>query len=75
MKARTIGSNQTEIEKGDGTLILVSYETPVAAVLPNGDALRTNRFYSVTTSRHINKWLGRQAKGEVVEVSPEKIDL
>ena len=58
---KVIGSNMTEVrcEKG---IILVSYETPVAACL-NGQYIRTAKKWSNTTTRHINKWLeGMQAK-------------
>jgi hypothetical protein len=60
MKLRQIASNMTEVttEKGQ---ILFSYETPVAALLAdddNGDTVvKTSHKWSVTTSRHINKWL------------------
>ena len=54
----------TELEFEDGTLVLVSYETPVAARVfefaseNNGCALfRTGKKWSATTTRHINKWL------------------
>ncbi len=60
MRLRNVGSNMTEIttEKGQ---ILFSYETPVAALLAdadNGDTVvKTSTKWSVTTSRHISKWL------------------
>ena len=61
MKIRKLGSNETEITKED-VVVLLSYSTPVAACTPDG-FVRTNSFHSVTTSRHINKWLdGRVAK-------------
>jgi len=57
----------TEISLEDGTLVLVSYETPVAArvfdeVLIDGFThkcalIRTSKKWSKTTTRHINKWL------------------
>jgi hypothetical protein len=31
MKVKNVGSNMTEVSLNDGTLILFSYETPVAA--------------------------------------------
>jgi hypothetical protein len=35
----------------------------VAAMLADGSLVRTEDFYSVTTSKHINKWLdGREAQ-------------
>ena len=61
MKLKNIGSNMTEVETDKGT-ILFSYSTPVAACL-NGNGnhqpgfIRTSKKWSVTTSRHINKWL------------------
>ena len=60
MKLNNLGANQTEIEM-DGKTVLFSYKTPVAAWIGNGTELgyfRTNKKWSVTTSRHINKWLG-----------------
>lgn len=56
MKLNPIGSNMTEIEIGDKT-ILFSYKTPVAFHEAGIGYTKTNKFWSVTTSRHINKWL------------------
>lgn len=57
MKIKSIGSNKTELEL-DNLLILISYETPVAAIRYNGKgALKTEEFFSITTSKHINQWL------------------
>jgi hypothetical protein len=65
MKVRNIGSNMTEIETAKGT-ILVSYSTPVAACLSDGTGyIRTACRWSVTTSKHINKWLAGAAAKEV----------
>lgn len=48
----------TVITRNDGTQVLVSYETPVAAFVPSlGGYYRTDTKYSVTTSKHINQWL------------------
>ena len=57
MKLRQIGSNQTELTLPCGAVVLFSYETPVAAQLASGGFVRTEQKWSVTTSRHINKWL------------------
>lgn len=66
-----IGSNKWEVRMPTGTIVLFSYSTPVAAQLPDGSLIRTRERYSVTTSRHINKWLdGRTAK----EVDQAAID-
>lgn len=59
MKLSPVGSNQTEIERADGTTILYSYQTPVAAFVPGKGALCTSERYSNTTSRHINAAVSR----------------
>ena len=51
------GSNQTILE-GKGCRVLYSYETPVALEAPNGKYYRTDKKWSVTTSKHINKFIG-----------------
>ena len=55
--ARSIGSNMTEVEHGDLT-ILYSYETPVAFLSPRG-GYRTEKQWSKTTSTHIGKFFRR----------------
>jgi len=50
------GSNMTELHTGDAN-ILFSYQTPVAAHVYGRGWLMTRAFYSVTTSRHINRWI------------------
>lgn len=57
MKLNNLGSNKTELVRDDGTVVLFSYNTPVAALLPSGRYVRTKTKYSVTTSKHINQWL------------------
>ena len=56
MKLKNIGSNQTELDLGF-VQVFFSYETPVAACLTDGTLVRTDERYSVTTTKHINKWL------------------
>ena len=46
----------TEVETSEAR-ILFSYRTPVAAYIFGRGFVRTDEFFSVTTSRHINKWL------------------
>lgn len=74
-KLNPVGSNQTEIEKADGTTILYSYKTPVAAFVPGRGALVTSKKWSVTTSRHINKALERwgATRHEVDQTEIEKL--
>lgn len=55
MRLQHIGSNQTQVEIGEST-ILFSYNTPVAAN-KGGKFYRTAERHSVTTSKHINAWL------------------
>lgn len=69
MKLRNIGSNQTELDV-NGTTILFSYDTPVAAIgtfVIDGEkftgTIRTRTKWSATTSKHITQWLnGRKAR-------------
>jgi hypothetical protein len=56
MKLYQKGSNMTELDLGF-VQVFFSYETPVAARLTDGTLVRTEQWYSATTSKHINKWL------------------
>lgn len=57
MNLRKIGNNETEIDVANYQ-ILFSYNTPVACVdTRTGNGYKTEKFWSKTTSRHINKWL------------------
>jgi len=56
MRLKKIGSNQTELFK-NGLVVLFSYDTPVAALLPSGRYLKTGTKYSTTTTKHVNSWL------------------
>ena len=55
MQLTPIASNMTEIETSEAR-ILFSYRTPVAAYIFGEGYVKTDQFWSVTTSRHINKW-------------------
>jgi hypothetical protein len=62
MELRKLGPNETELKLKD-SVVFFSYNTPVAACLIGGGFVRTNKHYSVTTSKHINRWLdGVEAK-------------
>ena len=65
MKIKQIASNQTELST-NGMIVLFSYSTPVAAMLPSGRYVKTSTKYSVTTTKHVNKWL--QGVGDSVEL-------
>jgi len=63
MKLKQLGSNMTELDMGE-VRVFFSYETPVAA-RTDTVALRTSTKYSVTTTKHINKWLQGMTAVEV----------
>lgn len=54
-------SNMTILGVGDAE-ILFSYRTPVAAFIPGNGYVRTDKFHSTTTSKHINRWIGPNAE-------------
>ena len=56
MELIPLGSNQTQINLANGDSDFFSYRTPVACLTANGN-YRTSKKWSVTTTRHINKWL------------------
>jgi hypothetical protein len=55
MKLNPIASNMTQITLNDGTQVLFSYQTPVAS-WKDGQFYKTDKKWSNTTTRHINKW-------------------
>ena len=71
MQLTPIASNMTEVETSEAR-ILFSYRTPVAAYVFGEGYVRTEKWWSVTTSRHINKWIGKDVKTE--EVSHTYLD-
>ena len=64
MKLNQIAPNQTEVVT-NGKTVFFSYNTPVAACV-DGQYFRTGKKWSVTTSKHINRWLDG-VKAEVKE--------
>jgi len=64
MKLEPIGSNKTVLYTENAT-ILFSYSTPVAAFIFGRGYVRTNQFFSTTTSKHINAWLGNNEAEKV----------
>ena len=57
MKLHSFATNRTLLTFADGTEVFFSYSTPVAGYKPNIGYVKTNRWYSSTTTRHINKYL------------------
>jgi CRISPR/Cas system-associated protein Csm6 len=56
LSIKPVGSNMTELHFSGG-VVLFSYRTPVACQLNGKGYFRTAKKWSVTTSKHINKWL------------------
>ncbi len=75
MQLTPIASNMTEVETSEAR-ILFSYRTPVAAYIFGEGYVKTDQFWSVTTSRHINKWLkgGYRDLPEFKEVPQARLD-
>jgi hypothetical protein len=71
MQLTPIASNMTEVETSEAR-ILFSYRTPVAAYVFGEGFVRTEKWWSVTTSRHINKWIGKDVTAK--EVSQTYLD-
>ena len=57
MKITQIGKQNARIVESRGCRVLYSYQTPVALEAPNGKYYRTDQKWSVTTSKHINKFV------------------
>ena len=74
MKIQQIGSNQTEVSLADGTEILFSYSTPVAALVPGKGWIRTAFKHSATTTKHVNAWLRKNCGGTVQTVPQWDLD-
>jgi hypothetical protein len=55
MKIKPIQANMTELTLNDGTQVLFSYQTPVAS-WKDGQFFKTDKKWSNTTTRHVNKW-------------------
>ena len=67
MKINNLGNNKIEVVNNSGSVVLFSYNTPVAAEV-DYVLYCTDKFWSVTTSQHISKWLdGRNAENKPQE--------
>ena len=59
MKLHSFANNRTVlIFNGGTTEVFFSYETPVAGYSDKLGYVKTDKWYSSTTTRHINKYLG-----------------
>jgi hypothetical protein len=71
MNLKPIAANQNEVELENGTTVFFSYRTPVAAHVPGKGYFKTDKKWSVTTSRHINQFIGRNGGSGAVTVKPQ----
>ena len=55
MKIKSLGSNMTIVNFVNGNEILISYDTVVAGRI-NEKLVKTDKKWSATTARHINKY-------------------
>jgi hypothetical protein len=78
MKLQSFAINRTLLSFADGTEVFFSYSTPVAGYKPNIGYVKTNQWYSSTTTRHINKYLQDSyypsPVGKVSEVNQDTIN-
>tara|TARA_R100001082_G_scaffold14353_1_gene7361 strand:+ start:155 stop:406 length:252 start_codon:yes stop_codon:yes gene_type:complete len=72
------GNNETEITNGETPRqsVFFSYSTPVAGLDLKG-FFKTSKKYSMTTTKHINKWLSKNNCNpkDVRILTPEEIKL
>lgn len=57
----------------DGREVLFSYNTPVAGYMPGFGYFKTDTFWSVTTSRHINAYLREHNPSDVQVLTQEQV--
>ena len=76
MKIKQVTVTSTQVSLADGTEVLFSYSTPVAALVPGKGWIRTEQFYSTTTSKHINRWFAenKSTAAEVATVPQWEVD-
>tara|TARA_Y100001938_G_C8001156_1_gene384779 strand:+ start:91 stop:408 length:318 start_codon:yes stop_codon:yes gene_type:complete len=77
MKLKRTGYNQTVVSFNNGAEVFFSYDTPVAGYSDKLGYIRTNTYYSKTTSRHINKYEQSRYQGldaHFTSVNQEVID-
>lgn len=67
---KRLGANSTVLRLSNGGEILFSYETPVAAFIPGRGYVKTDKYYSRTTSKHITEWVDG---GKAATVKDEEI--
>jgi len=75
MKLHSFATNRTLLTFDDGTEVFFSYETPVAGYSRSLHGyFRTNKWYSSTTTRHINRYLNEYADVPNPEQNTHHVD-
>ena len=75
MQLQSFAVNRTLLIFDDGTEIYFSYETPVAGYSNKLGYVKSKQWYSSTTTRHVNKYLGDKLLGDTVsEVNQDVIN-
>lgn len=57
-----MAQNKTTVQLTDGREVLVSYSTPVAAHIPGVGYVASDTRWSVTTSKHVSQYAGKDCK-------------
>lgn len=57
MELQRLGANVAVINLSSGARILFSYDTPVAAYIPGEGYIKSERFFSRTTTAHVAQFL------------------
>lgn len=74
MVLNPIAQNQTELKLNDW-LVFFSYKTPVVAISrTDGKAYQTSKYWSKTTSRHVNNYLKERGRYPLGSSEVEKKD-
>ena len=66
MKLHSFATNRTLLTFDDGSEVFFSYSTPVAGYNPRLGYVKTNQWYSSTTTRHINKYLNKSTRPDLI---------
>ena len=73
MRIPRVGKQNATIVEGRGCRVLYSYSTPVALESPDGTYYRTEERHSVTTSKHINKFIPKGRDNLSVSLVPQSV--
>ena len=66
MKLHSFATNRTLLTFDDGSEVFFSYETPVAGYSKELGYVKTKSWYSSTTTRHINKYLNKSTRPDLI---------